>query len=303
MRNLMKKYLLCCLVVTQLFGCSKNEDLQPDPVDPDPVPTILSKFVTVDTTKDAPYDTLYMSAFDYDGQGRIAKQTHYNYLPSSGQYEFYSSFAFTYNGTDTVASVVTENLSANNFTIRWKHFLVYNAANELISDSSQTVIINWGNYDSTVSSTKYQHLSNGFSSTKYLYFPGPTTVDPIETTTIARDTRGNITSMVPLGQSGFSTSYEFDTRLNPLYKVLPVYTPYVTKSAYPSFSATPAIERLNNFYKQFTVNYDAAGNISNPVLVKEFLIIYHANGMPSSIRARSTPASMQDKYKYVFIYR
>lgn len=72
----MKRFFLLSFVAVNLVACSKNDDPQPDPVNPDPVPTILSKLITIDTTKVAPNDTLYMSAFDYDAQGRITKQSH-----------------------------------------------------------------------------------------------------------------------------------------------------------------------------------------------------------------------------------
>lgn len=163
-------------------------------------------------------------------------------------------------------------------------------------------MINFGNYDSTVSTISYEYSTNEYSRIKHLYYPIAFT-EPAVITTIKRDLRGNITSQFRTGQSGSTASHDFDDKVNPLYKVLPIASSYVTQAAYPTFIAMPVHEQRNNFVKEYSVNFDASGNLSNPVLKKEFFNIYHENGMPSSIRTRSIPASSTDKYKTVFIYR
>jgi len=296
----MKRYFLFSVILTQLIGCSKSENSLPDP-DPLPVPKILSKVITVDTTKVAPNDTTNVASFDYDAQGRISKQTFYNV--TAGIQQFYSSFTFTYTGTDTLASTIMENLSSPPIAIRWKHFFTYNAANQLITDSSQRVFINGTDSDSSVSAIKYEHQSNSFSSTNYHYYPGMPTIEPASTRTIRRDLNKNIICSFPAGESGFATFIDYDNHVNPLFKLLPLNLPYNSTPHFPYFLHAPFLEQRTNIAKVYVVTYDAIGNISNQVLQKEYITIFHENGMPSTVRLKSTPASFSDKFKYVFIYK
>lgn len=303
----MKQYFLLSVILIQLISCSKSDET-PDPVGPPAVPKILYKMVGLDTTKTAPNDTLGMTIFDYDAQGRISKQVYSTYVPASGIYQFYSSFAFTYNGSDTLASTVMENLSTDistgPFTIRWKHFLTYDASGQLVADSSHDVTTSGGGtgYDSSVYTIRYIPTPNGYNTMMNTYYPTSGSY-PGEAKTIRTDLAGNKISEFKAGGSGFTYQFEYDNHVNPLFRTLPLNIIPMVHAAFPSGMLGGWLDQKHNFSKVYSVAYDALGNLSNPQLRIEYKIIYHENGMPSSIRPVSTPAATNDKYKQVFIYK
>lgn len=299
-RSITAYYLCLFLVLMQIFGCSKDDNSPV--VNPDPIDDRIKELFYLDTTQIAPNDTLSKIVFGYDVSGRAISISTNSYSPISGLYTYNGGIVYAYSGSDTLPSKATRTLFSgigNVTTAINRHFFDYDSEGRLIKDSVQRIIINpTSGYDSSVYTDRFSYASNQLIHKRNDYYPTVNASTPI-TYVSEKDSRGNI---VKQGLANPWYFYEYDTKYNPLKRACPMNYPFIRSSEFFWINVTSHIEQNNNFLKVFNRTYDASGNMLTSNLSKEIFFIYNANGLPASSRYKTYPASIQDKYKFVYKY-
>jgi len=294
----MKLFCIALLTLACFISCNKSDSPTPPAPPAATDTTTLVKFVTIDSTQTAPFDTASICKFDYDNAKRVTKISILAYNTVSRLLQTVVTLTYSYAGTDTLPYRYFEyNRPLNStFTLDWNHELSYDAQGRMVRDSSNEVASAYTN----VYTDKYIYTATQFTDSAFSYLP--TTSASGRKTFLTKDGSNNIIKQVP-ENSTTATEIVYDNHLNPLYKTSVGY-PYLMNSTYLCFfSGVNITVQKNNFTKVSTNTYDAAGTTILNSYNKNFNITYKANGQPSVIRIATTPTPVaSDKYKYLFYY-
>jgi len=166
----MRSYINTAVILLPIiiaFSCSKT-DLRPTPSGNTENPTgLLSKFIWLDTTKSAPFDTLAIWQYSYDDQKRLIKSRGEYF--NEGNVDYITEINQLYTGTDSVPlrRIIKKYLLLYNNMDSLFSYRQFDANGLIVSDSS----VQYHNFrnnlptDSSISTMKWSYENGKIVST------------------------------------------------------------------------------------------------------------------------------------------
>lgn len=214
-----KNIVAAFCVLSVLFTACQKEVESTDPVVDPPVTndsTYISKIIALDTTKAAPFDTVFVRTFEYDAQKRVIKNVE-RYYNNTGGVDPNGEYIVTtkkYSGTDSLPYLcVSQNIDGvDNYTD--SNFITY--------QSGQVTIDSLIYYDLGVSFyqvSRYYRNGNTIKQVRTFYHDNVFSYKDSVVFNLTK-TAGNITLQTSvLGPSVTNTfKVTYDNRINPLAK-------------------------------------------------------------------------------------
>jgi hypothetical protein len=289
------KTILSLLGMIMFFGisCKKNSTSdQNNSTDP----LRLKKFVIIDPTQTAPFDTLSTYKFEYDNLGRCIKMS----MPvlgiddGSGVYNFY-------RGNETVISERKIQYSAPMDSIR--EFFTYSATGEMISDS----VLDYSGATPNIYSTLFNRQNNiVYSSHGNNSAPRLLGIHHQQ-----KDSRGNFvaerdssfSATTPGNYSfrdGTNSSISYDDKPCPFYNLFP-HWPVVAFFDIGVMDYMPIYEssaQANNIIRDTRTVFPSSTGLA--YYDEEYIYTYNANGYPETVIIKFLDSG--EEYKAFYYY-
>jgi hypothetical protein len=220
-----KIFTFISLLTILLTSCQKEVSVDngttPTPTTNDSI--YIKKVIALDTTKNAPFDTVYVTTYSYDNLKRVISNFYFEYN-NTGHIDtsnFYYNVGKYYTGTDTLPFREITFTKEGNYAIRNTNYLTYsNTTSALIKDS--TIVIEQSiiptTSDTSIIVNKYVRQNNLIQRIEKTIYPNSTpNIDTFVYSLMKQN--GNITSQQDnyYGSNTFTCSY--DTKINPLARV------------------------------------------------------------------------------------
>lgn len=236
--RLMKQRNLLLLTYTFLllilFSCSKSNDGSPTPVTPPPPPPVTPTFSTtllkvyeLDTTKQAPNDTVNRWFFFYDNAGRLVSDSLSNL---SGPSVYVRIRSLQYNGSDTTAfQGITKGYTpgTQNVEIDTAYYTFSNG--DYVADTVVYNSLNAGISTTATSKTTFSYqpgiIIRSFQNWVPQFSYSSTENETIHKTVVNGDIVQQVDSMysfangTPQGLSVFQTTVSYLPNPNPFFKI------------------------------------------------------------------------------------
>ncbi|MFT3908384.1 MAG: hypothetical protein QM737_03085 [Ferruginibacter sp.] len=271
----MKKIFILISTLAIIFcSCKKKHD--DNIINPANSPAKLMKVVSLNTNATAPYDTLRVENYGYDGAWRVTNVDTHGY---DGVVNFTEAYTYNYNGTDTLPFLTMttyDDINEHSSSSSWRTY-VAGTRNILVDStiayqttgsgtSSDTFVIHY-----SYTATTLQMVEDSYTSSGHQTF-GPSTIN------ITKQ-NGNITFQQQIFGSNTQTyNCTYDTHPNPYYNVA-WYNNTMIPSIYKYF---PDCFGLNNNVTEINITSASTGN---PTTVSHYTYSYQyrSDGYPTEI--------------------
>ncbi len=223
-------FIFLAVVVIAFYSCTKEHSFElgtSTPSNPSVVTSNvrLVKFFEIDTTRIAPFDTVYKELYTYDSQNRIIKKVELEFRPNGDSNAMYTT-NYVYNAADTMAHKlfsISKYFSVpadiTNYTTFYNYVNNKIVKDSLISSSGYYVSQNYSYNTNFIGRTYSQEDTvSGFSqrgtSKIYLTKNGNNITAQIDTSKF-------ISTLFPLdtGYARFSATVSYINNPNPLYTI------------------------------------------------------------------------------------
>jgi hypothetical protein len=298
----MKKYITIFITLTVfIISCQKEISIEGE-TNPTPPPSdsafLLKKFIVLDTTLNAPNDTIFRYAFFYDNLQRCT-----SFKGSDGIDSFYT-YNY-YNGTDTLMSKRKVH-SIGIYGDSTIEYFNYSPLNKVLTDSILS----------------YEYSVNNTVGNFYLSYPSSS--NPNGTVIVRsngnqfeynnfimqRENNGNLLnvkdSLFVLSGANYvltetaNSNISYDNKINPFYKIVPNFLVNVLIESSPIFTFAPfqSLPQRNNILSETKIFNPQTPGLDN--FNNSFQYIYNSRNYPTIVRVRDI---LNNKYyKGIYVY-
>jgi len=292
----MKKYITIFITLTVfIISCQKENtiDSETNPTPSDSV-FLIKKFIVLDTTLNAPNDTIFRYTFFYDNLKRCSSLIAGDGIDSFAIYNFF-------NGNDTlITRRKFYDFTSGDSTV---DYLTYSPTGKILADS----ILEYNNFGLTNFYLNYQNTTNQ-NGTIIVKSDGTQFEYNIFST--LRDINGNLLnvkdSLSVLNGTNYvltetaNSNISYDNKINPLYKIVPNFLVNVQTESSSIFTFFPfqSLPQKNNILSEtkiFNPQTQGLDNFNNSIQY-----LYNSNNYPILVRVRDIVNNKY--YKGIYVY-
>jgi len=279
--------------------------------------TLLSKYIELDTTLSAPYDTIRVITLQYDNAERLSSLADVLYdnlgHPDNTEdgAEYSNTTTLHYNGADTLTNEITQVLVTRNTTIDIEDdtdYLSYDINNRIIKDSA--IDNDVSNVYSTTLADDYNYNGITITNKETIYTPSfsisyDTAMQTLSNVVVISQVDNTIPNSPIVEVSvGSGCTFTFDTHPNPFYRNGFGQQP-IFGHGYNSLFVDGIINGVqkNNYTSINEVDNNDSPSDSTNHNDGRLQYTYNSNGYPATVLVYPYNPDLDLFHKAVFIYK